>query len=143
MILEEFGPELRHIKGSTNIVADALSQLPMEHLETDMEQVEETVPKMSYVTKENIKEEEFPMSPRLIHKCQLTDKHLKKLMKEEKSKFTLWTIENIQLIHYEDKIYIPHKLQSRIISWYHHYLIHPGETRMEETFHSIFYWPSL
>jgi len=28
LILEEFGPDIRHIKGEDNIVADAISRLP-------------------------------------------------------------------------------------------------------------------
>ena len=28
LILEEFGPDIRHIKGEDNIVADAMSRLP-------------------------------------------------------------------------------------------------------------------
>ena len=33
--------------------------------------------------------------------------------------------------------------QQRIIAWYHLYLRHPGETRMEATLRKSFYWPSL
>ncbi len=29
MILEEFGPDIRHIKGEENIVADAINRLPV------------------------------------------------------------------------------------------------------------------
>ena len=34
-------------------------------------------------------------------------------------------------------------IQQRIIAWYHLYLRHPGETRMEATLRKSFYWPSL
>ena len=27
--------------------------------------------------------------------------------------------------------------------WYHEYLVHPGQTRMEETLRKVFYWPNL
>ena len=29
LILEEFGPDIQHIKGEDNVVADAISRLPM------------------------------------------------------------------------------------------------------------------
>ena len=29
------------------------------------------------------------------------------------------------------------------MTWYHEYLVHPGQTRMEETIRKIFYWPNL
>ena len=32
LILEEFGPDIQHIKGEDNIVADAISQLPMSEM---------------------------------------------------------------------------------------------------------------
>ena len=35
LLLEEFGPELVHIKGSKNIVADALSRLPVKEFDTN------------------------------------------------------------------------------------------------------------
>ena len=29
------------------------------------------------------------------------------------------------------------------MTWYHEYLVHPGQTRMEETLRKVFYWPNL
>ena len=38
LILEEFGPDIQHIKGEDNVVADAISRLPMSELtERDMQ----------------------------------------------------------------------------------------------------------
>ncbi len=42
-------------------------------------------------------------------------------------------IENTKNLCKEDKIVIPASLQHRAVSWYHHYLQHPGHSRLEET----------
>ena len=41
------------------------------------------------------------------------------------------------------KVYIPSKLQSRVVAWYHEYLVHPGEKRTEETIRQNLTWPGL
>ena len=38
---------------------------------------------------------------------------------------------------------IPRVLQRRAVSWYHHYLQHPGHTRLEETLHAAMYWKGM
>ena len=35
------------------------------------------------------------------------------------------------------------EMQSQIIQWYHHYLQHPCENRLEETIIAIMYWPGM
>ncbi len=42
-------------------------------------------------------------------------------------------IENTKVLYQEDRIVIPASLQHRAVSWYHHYLQHPGHSRLEET----------
>jgi hypothetical protein len=38
------------------------------------------------------------------------------------------------------KLIIPASLWHRAFSWYHHYLQHPGHSRLEETMRSVMYW---
>ncbi len=38
---------------------------------------------------------------------------------------------------------IPKALQHRAVSWYHHYLQHPGHTRLKETLRSAMYWKGM
>ena len=42
-------------------------------------------------------------------------------------------VEDVELVHYKNKIYIPAALQGRVLAWYHEYLAHPGEKRTDET----------
>jgi hypothetical protein len=41
------------------------------------------------------------------------------------------------------KIYIPQSLrkQQRLLPWYHEYLLHPGQTRTENTIRNTMTWP--
>jgi hypothetical protein len=52
-------------------------------------------------------------------------------------------IENTKVICKEDKLIIPASLQHRAVSWYHHYLQHPGHSRLEETMRSVMYWKDV
>jgi hypothetical protein len=45
--------------------------------------------------------------------------------------YSLQHIEGYDLICYKEKIYIPQSLTQRVLSWYHEYLLHPGQTRAE------------
>ena len=146
MMLEEYGPTFVHVEGTKNVVADALSRLPIEHREHDIQETDETLPPLQYanpVTKKDIEEENFPMLPSLIQKHQRQDKTLMRKMKTNSEGFQLKDVEDVKLIHYHNKIYVPETLQARILTWYHEYLVHPGESRTENTIRRIFYWPGM
>lgn len=52
-------------------------------------------------------------------------------------------LEGKDLVTLHGKIIVPSRLQPRIVSWYHLYLVHPGETRMEATLKQLFYWKNM
>ena len=74
------------------------------------------------------------MSPAVIEKHQRTDKALQKARTgKTKEHYGTKKLEDVEVITYKNKIYIPVALQQRIVEWYHEYLCHPGENRTEET----------
>ena len=83
------------------------------------------------------------MLPKLIAKRQLVDKTLQKKLKLQADDFHLKKVEDVELVHFQEKIYVPSSLTSRICTWYHDTLVHPGKTRMENTIRRIFYWPGM
>ena len=47
--------------------------------------------------------------------------------------------DNLKLIMCKDRIFIPSKLQSYVLHWYHTYLLHPGMDRTEAVVHKHLY----
>jgi len=52
-------------------------------------------------------------------------------------------IENTLCVCKEGRLVIPKPLQRRAVLWYHHYLQHPGHTRLEETMNAAMYWKGM
>ena len=52
-------------------------------------------------------------------------------------------IEGYDLLCNKDKIYIPQSLRQKVLSWYHEYVLHPGQTRTEKIIRNTMAWPGL
>jgi hypothetical protein len=52
-------------------------------------------------------------------------------------------IEDTQALCKNDKLIIPASLRHRAVSWFHHYLQHPGHSCLEETMRSMIYWKGM
>jgi Integrase zinc binding domain len=57
--------------------------------------------------------------------------------------YSMQHIKGYDLVCYKDKIYIPQSLRQRVLSWYHEYLLHPGQTQTEKTIRNTMTWPGL
>lgn len=94
-------------------------------------------------------EEIYPVTISEIAEAQRKDKKLKPILNgthqyDPKDKMSLRVFDDIDVIVYNEKrLVIPKPLQSKILQWYHHYLLHPGHTRLEETVAATMYWKSL
>jgi hypothetical protein len=81
LLLKEYKIEWQHIKGEHNIVANALSRLPIKDSMEDMEMEETNSPTdIAYTVMRNkeVQETNFPMNPSLIAKHQQKDVKLQK-----------------------------------------------------------------
>ena len=66
--------------------------------------------------------------------------YFKKEVTHENKKFCLKLIDDTDIVVYQNKcLVIPKSLQSKVVTWYHHYLMHPGHTRLEETIAATMY----
>ena len=81
----------------------------------------------------------------LIAKYQKRDKTLQRNVQLHKgdSKYSTTMLEGVEVITEHSKVYIPSKLQSRVVAWYHDYLVHPGEKRTEKTIRQNLTWQGL
>ena len=118
LLLEEYGPEIVYIKGHKNIVADALSRLPKQgDIVDDVDTVLPFVP---------VEPSVFPVNLKTIHEHQVSDRSLRRRLKTNPKDYHKLKVEQIQVIAYKNRIYIPKNLCNKVLEWYHHYLCHPG-----------------
>ena len=135
LLLEEYGPEIVYIKGPRNVVADALSRLPKQG-----DIVEDVNTVMPFVQKDK---DIFPIKLEEIQERQEVNRSLRKRIRDNPKDYKKLIIENYKVICFKNCIYIPKGLHSRVLDWYHHYLCHPGSTRMYKTIGSTMYWESM
>jgi hypothetical protein len=125
-------------------VADALSCVDIDGLKIQVEVI--TLLSGSENTSISNIKLTTPMNNALIFKEQ---EKVKQLGFREKGLFqhhySLQHIEGYDLLCYNERIYIPQSLrkQQRVMSWYHEYLLHPGQTRTEKTIRNTMTWPGL
>jgi len=87
-------------------------------------------------------DENFPLTVKEIVESQKADPTLKHFFKSNavlSKGLELQLVENESHICHEGKLVIPKPLQRRAVIWYHHYLQHPGHTRLEETMKAAIY----
>jgi hypothetical protein len=73
----------------------------------------------------------YPVTVKEIAQAQEDDAVQKKLSNTDK--YSTQLVEDTQVLCKDGKMVIPKVLQSRAVSWYHHYLQHPGHTHLEDT----------
>ncbi len=166
LILKEYCPEIVYIKGIHNTVADAISWL--EYVSPDTPSKDAAMHQnwmmfskcwckyklthnnstnkhnysMNNVFPNRSEEEEiYPLTVKEMAKAQRLDRHFKMTMLKEKYEKTL--IENTPVFCKNGKLVIPRSLQHHAASWYHHYLQHPGNTRLKETLKAALYWKQM
>ena len=147
LYIEEYGPEIRYVKGKHNIVADALSRL--DKMEDN---VPATSPEAYYSLFEDFQMQEIdltsnPLTYSQLEKAQQADSDIKKILAMDK---TLYHLKNFHgggkyrmLVCYKDKIVVPKLIQKHVITWYHNILCHPGINRTEESIGQHLWWPKM
>jgi hypothetical protein len=163
LLLEEYGPEIIHIKGIHNTVADAISCLDYcpaqnnretwmtftqcwcyyaSHTITITQQPAMHSASMNSVFA-NPSEEDiiYPLIVKEIVETQETDPTIQKLTSDPQ--YTRQLVENTQILYKGTAMVLPTALWHRAISWYHHYLQHPGVTSLEETLRAAMNWKGM
>ena len=69
----------------------------------------------------------------------------RKKTKKTDKRISLKIIDDTEVLVYDNyRLVIPGTdLQSRSVQWYHHYLQHPGHSRLEETLSAVMWWPNM
>ena len=156
LILEEYGPELKYIKGEDNIVADALSRLDL-HEPKDPEEIFVFQHGYGQYSRERMAEcfaaepmdvlDSYPLSYRQIHLEQQRDDVLKDYIDKHSAAYRTESFKHgdksYDLYTKDGKIVVPQVLQKKAVEFYHGLLMHPGETRTELTLGQHFTWKGM
>jgi hypothetical protein len=135
--VEEYGPNIVYLPGKCNIIADALSRLP---------KLKETQDDSTFLEKIFAFDDQldaFPIAFNIISKAQLADKKIQQRVTNNDPDFETRILQRAPLVYFKKKIAIPTSLRSRILTWYHENLLHPGADRMYHTISQHFIWPGL
>ena len=155
LLLEEYGPELRYIKGEHNIVADALSRLDMNQFDYKQDYTPEKKAELFAGDDSDLPfPKAYPLTYAEIAHEQALDKALQSAVKKSlKDKWYKDKYDTRTFVHNEKeftlttlkdgKIIVPKKLQRKATEWYHTNLLHPGETRTELTIGQHYHWVGL
>ena len=65
------------------------------------------------------------------------------MIQNDKDKYDNKLVEYRHVLYKDRRLEIPKKLEYRAVAWYHHYLQHPGHTRLEETLKQAMYWTGM
>jgi len=143
LLLQEYGVDIRYIKGASNIVADVLSRYPTANnpQKRSAPPTSETLSELFAQT--TLTTEIFPVNFSVLASFQQQDSDLQALVECNPDVSRKIFRGGEQLICFKDRIYVPKALQPHVVDWYHTYLMHPGETRMEETIAQHLYWPNI
>jgi hypothetical protein len=88
----------------------------------------------------------YPLTTAEIAAAQRADASLKHLFKSNAvidQGFEIKLIENTTCVCKDSWLVIPKSLQVCAVKWYHHYLQHPGHTRLEETMNAAMNWKDM
>jgi hypothetical protein len=91
-------------------------------------------------------DEIYPITAEEIAAAQPADASLKHLFKRNAvidQGLEIKLIENMTFVCKDGQLVIPKPLQVSAVKWYHHYLLHPGHTRLEETMNTAMYWKGM
>ena len=149
LYIEEYAPDLRYIKGENNVVADALSRLPLMDKDPDKPNIQEAyftfMECFANKTKPNL--DHHPLSYKHLQNAQHLDPQIRKILQMDNTQYYLKDFhgggKTWSLVCFKEKIVVPKLLQKHILIWYHTTLCHPGINRTEETIGQHLWWPKM
>ena len=102
------------------------------------------------MTMAEVDESSYPLDLKLMRETQLNNEELIRIVKNHLSGsgkndtvYTYKAVEDVELIHKNNRILVPRSKQQSVLDWYHTILVHPGEKRMIETIKLVFTWSGL
>ena len=89
----------------------------------------------------------YPITIAEVAEAQRSDTDLKGYFAQSRkvdTRLTVKVIDEVEVVVYDkSRLVIPRTLRRKVITWYHHYLMHPGHTRLEDTIAATMYWRTM
>ena len=73
--------------------------------------------------------EMFPVDMKYIQKYQEEDPQLRSLIASGKYDFHSMEFDGVKVTTFNERVWVPHALQQRVVKWYHEMLQHAGAAR--------------
>ena len=119
LLVEEYGEEIIYVKGYNDVVADALSRLPMEsnHLEDGEAANEELFLEINAFEYQIT----FPLDLDKIKDHQKDCNHMEHLLKTKSSrdKFIKRNVQDTDLWTYHGNFFVPKSTRAPLVEWFH------------------------
>ncbi|POM78601.1 Retrotransposable element [Phytophthora palmivora] len=135
--IEEYGPELVYVRGHENVVADALSRLPVDEIQSS--RTANTAAAQQIMPVEKEKPTLSPLSLVEIAEAQLRTGLL------EGPTVARRAIGSIPVLvsKANGRVIVPPEMITKILNTYHEWLVHPGEKIMIESIKAALTWPGM
>ena len=164
LFLEDFTPTFHYIKGSDNVLADALSRLPIADapINPSLEgksavdspasysiMLDDASMLQCFLHHPDPADIPFPLEYTLLRQQQFDDMTLQEARNSHPDHYPIMNFGDVQLMCYVAhpgdswRIAIPTQALYNIVRWYHAVLNHVGMTRLHLTIATHFYHPQL
>ncbi len=151
LILEEYGPELKYVRGENNEIADALSRLDMyENTSSPSKEsfsiYKEAMAELYAEDHDGSPSDAYPLTYDKIHEEQQKDRALQGAASKSRfyaTKPFKHSDTTYHLLTWKDKIVLPKSMQKVAATWYHDFLMHPGSTRLQATMGQHYHWKGI
>ena len=142
LVIKDFGPNMHHISGVDNIVADTISKLSCIYIDKynpSTRKARYRVNESFAIIRAENNEDCFLLN--LLNVQREQQKELRNInsklstyISDRGSGYSRQALNEVKIIFYYSKIYVPQTLHRRVLYWCQLYIYHPGGSDLQKQF---------